>query len=121
MPTQAELDWKNVVNTNRSKDLRASREVSRERKDKMNDSLRNATSTKDRRAIKKQFNVDTNKASSQTDNQSGVNEDSNQRGDDVFKPSYRDDSPPGSIDVVWCVNGEPFEGTANGTIGDAIT
>ncbi len=26
----------------------------------------------------------------------------------------------GSIDVIWCVNGEPFNGTVQGTIGAAI-
>ena len=54
----------------------------------MDEALRGATSTKERRAIKEEFRVDTNKASNQTDNQQGVNEDSNQRGDDDFIPKF---------------------------------
>ena len=26
----------------------------------------------------------------------------------------------GTVDVIWCVNGVPFNGTVQGTIGDAI-
>lgn len=79
---------KNAESVQRQRATRQSRNASREMKDKMNTALRNATSTKERREIKEEFRVDTNKASDQTDNQQGVNEDSNQRGDDVFKPTY---------------------------------
>lgn len=62
----------------------------------MDEALRGATSTKERRAIKEEFRVDTNKASNQTDNQQGVNEDSNQRGDDDFIPKFNNVENDGS-------------------------
>jgi hypothetical protein len=88
MPTREDLDLENKNSLSNQRATRSRRRTIKAMKDKMNAALRGATSTKERREIKSKFNVDTNKASDQTDNQQGVNEDSNQRGDDNFKPSY---------------------------------
>jgi hypothetical protein len=88
MPLQEDINIENANSLSRQRSTRKRRDVAREMKDKLNDALRNAYSTKERREIKSKFKVDTNKARNQTDNQTGVNEDSNQRGDDNFKPSY---------------------------------
>jgi hypothetical protein len=98
MPTLEDLKIDNANSLSQQRATRSRRSTSRAAKDKMNDALRNATSTSEKREIKEAFKVDTNKASSQTDNQQGVNEDSNQRGDDDFKPTYNEDSLGGSGD-----------------------
>lgn len=95
MPSQLEVDWNNTVSRNQQKETREIRSIQRAMKDEMNEALRGASSTKERREIKKQFKIDTNKASSQTENQTDVNQDSNQRGDDSFKPSYYEMSDGG--------------------------
>jgi hypothetical protein len=113
MPSQSQLDWDNTVSRNQQKETRERRSTQRSMKDEMNKALRGASSTKERREIKEQFKIDTNKASSQTDNQTGVNQDSNQRGDDSFKPSYYE-IPDGGGNVEFngsvliCINGDPY-------------
>lgn len=96
MPSQEDLDLENKNSLSNQRATRSRRSDSRAMKDKMNEALRGATSTKERREIKKEFRVDTNKASDQTDNQMGANEDSNQRGDDDFKPTFNNVENDGS-------------------------
>jgi hypothetical protein len=118
MPSQSQLDWDNTVSRNQQKETRERRSTQRSMKDEMNKALREVSSTKERREIKEQFKIDTNKASSQTDNQMGVDQDSNQRGEDNFNPSYDETSggggglPDGYVEtaVTICVNGSPVIG-----------
>lgn len=96
MPSQEDLDIENKNSLSNQRANRSRRSDARATKDKMNAALRGATSTKERREIKKEFRVDTNKASDQTDNQQGANEDSNQRGGDDFKPKFNNVENDGS-------------------------
>lgn len=84
----------------------------------MNTALRNASSSAEKKQIREEFKVDTNKASDQTSNQTAVNDDSNQRGDDNFKPSYYEvpeggDSALAGINIVWADQEETFIPTSD--------
>lgn len=75
----------------------------------MNDALRGASSTKERREIKEKFKIDTNKAGNYTDNQMSDKESSNDRGEDNFKPVYNEDSLGGSGDGLPAFPNEPSD------------
>lgn len=117
MATQEDLDLENKNSLSNQRATRLRRDTARKMKDQMNAALRGATSTKERREIKNKFKVNTNKASKQTDNQMGANEDSNQRGEDRFTPTYNGVEGGGGLpdgyvetDVILCVNGSPVNG-----------
>tara|TARA_R110000803_G_scaffold38454_1_gene83166 strand:+ start:1334 stop:1711 length:378 start_codon:yes stop_codon:yes gene_type:complete len=81
MATQEELDWDNTVSKNKQRESRGRRKAEREVKDRRKALLQGASSTKDRRDIKRGV-YDISTTSTETDNRQGSNSTINDNGVD---------------------------------------
>ena len=113
MSTQEELKSKNLESIARQRESRSDRAAARAVKDRRKELLSNATSTRERRAIKSGiYDLDTQPR--QEYNKEGTDERIQNDGIDRIEVEEEEGGglPEGYVetDVILCVNGEPVNG-----------
>lgn len=142
MASQDELNKKNEESLARQRATRESRAQEKEIKKQRREALNQATSTKERREIKRAakeailstrgpssaggsdkggiYDISTNNYSQPQRNQLGQDSSIEDAGIDTLGGSSASDSAA-SFDAIICVDGKPFNATINGSIGSEIT